>query len=225
MSTTPTPKTRVLIVDDHRTFAEAVSAVVTMQHDMSGRAVTSGTEAERSVTDDPPDVVLLGAVPADHEPGSIGRLLELAPGVGVLIVTDDDDDQVRARASRAGAHGFLTTFEPIQQILEAIRTVSSGERMDVRTPEDGSRGASSGKRRRQPHASERQRADRLSPREREILQLMADGSEPAQIVEQLGITPATLRTHVQNILTKLRVHSKTQAVLMAIRQGKVTGRR
>jgi two-component system nitrate/nitrite response regulator NarL len=54
---------------------------------------------------------------------------------------------------------------------------------------------------------------------------MADGSEPAQIVEQLGITPATLRTHVQNILTKLRVHSKTQAVLMAIRQGKVTGRR
>ena len=51
---------------------------------------------------------------------------------------------------------------------------------------------------------------------------MADGSEPPQIVARLGITPATLRTHIQNILTKLRVHSKTQAVLMAIRQGQVT---
>jgi len=213
----------VLIVDDHRTFAEAMAVVVTTQHDMTGRAVTSTSEAERAVVDDRPDVVLLGAIGADDEPDAVSRLLEHAPDLRILILTDGEDDQLRVRSSRAGAYGSLTTFEPIERVLEAIRAAVNGEPVDVRDEEP--RPAVSGRRRRQPHATEHQRSDRLSPREREILQLMANGSEPPQIATQLGISPATLRTHIQNILTKLRVHSKTQAVLMAIRQGKVSGRR
>jgi DNA-binding CsgD family transcriptional regulator len=73
-----------------------------------------------------------------------------------------------------------------------------------------------------PHATERQRSERLSPREREILQLMVDGLEPPEVAQRLGIRPATLRTHVYNILKKLGVHSKTQAVLLAVRQGRVS---
>ena len=79
-------------------------------------------------------------------------------------------------------------------------------------------------RRRAQHASERQRAERLSMRERQVLQLMADGASPREIARRLEITSNTLRTHMQNILTKLGVHTRTQAVVVAMRHGKVSAR-
>jgi DNA-binding NarL/FixJ family response regulator len=76
--------------------------------------------------------------------------------------------------------------------------------------------------RRKQDASMIQRLERLTPRELEILQLMADGKSGPQISEELGMSPHTLRTHVQNILTKLGVHSKLEALVAAIRHGKIT---
>jgi two-component system, NarL family, nitrate/nitrite response regulator NarL len=75
--------------------------------------------------------------------------------------------------------------------------------------------------RRQQQATERQRANRLTPRQVEILQLMADGVGPKEIARRLGVSPLTLRTHVQNILTRLGVHSKVEAIAVAMRQGRV----
>jgi DNA-binding NarL/FixJ family response regulator len=217
-------KTRVLVVDDHRTFAEAMALVISMQSDMSGRAVLSGSEAERAVLEDTPDIVLIDvAAPGLEGLTMAGRLIALVPSIRVMVLSDHDDELLRTRALLAGVHGFVSKFEPIERVLQAIRTARAGEPLAERSDQAAMK--LKGKRRRLPHATERQRSERLSPREREILQLMADGLEPPQIATRLGIAPATLRTHLQNMLMKLGVHSKTQALLMAVRQGKVSTRR
>ena len=217
-------KAKVLIVDDHRTFAQAMAIVISMQPDLAARAVLSGGESERAFAEDPPDVVLMDvAMPGHDGLAAAARMIARHPSVRVLVLSAHDDDLLRDRALGVGVFGFLSKFEPIDAVLDAIRRAVGGEPMPTRL--DGTRSRIRGGRRRVPHATERQRSERLSPREREILQLMVDGLESPQIVASLGISPATLRTHIQNILTKLGVHSKTQAVLVAVRQGRVTARR
>jgi DNA-binding NarL/FixJ family response regulator len=75
--------------------------------------------------------------------------------------------------------------------------------------------------RRHQESTERQRVNRLTARQLEILTLLAQGVRPKDIAAQIGVTPQTLRTHVQNMLTRLGVHSKTEAVALAMRQGKI----
>ena len=76
--------------------------------------------------------------------------------------------------------------------------------------------------RRHQESTERQRVNRLTDRQRQILQLMAEGVSPREMAAQLNVSPYTLRTHVQNILTRLSVHTKTEALAMAMRHGKVS---
>jgi len=150
------------------------------------------------------------------------RIAARAGGVRVLVLSEYQDDLLKSRSLRAGALGYLSKNESMERVIEAVRRVHAGE--DLVDPAERERLLRRAERRRWQHATERQRADRLSARESEILQLMADGLGPGDIVGRLSITPNTLRTHVQNILTKLGVHSKTQAVMAAIRQGKVSTR-
>jgi DNA-binding NarL/FixJ family response regulator len=216
-------KTDVLVVDDHATFAESLARVLSLEPDLRARIARSGIEAERAVEEAVPDVVLMDvSLPGADGIEVTSRLLREHPGLPIVILSAHDDDPLRARAAAAGVRGYLSKFEPLDRVFEAIREVRAGRALMDRS--DEARLRLQGKRRRIPHATERQRSERLSAREREILQLMADGFEPREISQQLGITPATLRTHVQNILTKLGVHSKTQAVLLAVRQGRVTAR-
>jgi DNA-binding NarL/FixJ family response regulator len=216
-------RTDVLIVDDHVTFAESLATVLSLEPDLRARIARSGIEAERAVAQSRPDVVLMDVA----LPGADGievalRLLAAHPALPIVVLSAYDDDPLRTRAVDAGLRGFLSKYEPLGGVIDAIRRVRAGETLMERS--DEARLRLNAKRRRVPHGTERQRSEQLSPREREILQLMADGFEPAEIIAQLGITSATLRTHTQNILTKLGVHSKTQAVLLAVRQGRVTAR-
>jgi len=214
---------RVLIVDDHRTFAQALSLALGLEPDLLPRAVSSAAEAAAAMDAEHPDVVLLDVV----MPGIDGievaqRIAARAGGVRVLVLSEYQDDLLKSRSLRAGALGYLSKNESMERVIEAVRRVHAGE--DLVDPAERERLLRRAERRRWQHATERQRADRLSARESEILQLMADGLGPGDIVGRLSITPNTLRTHVQNILTKLGVHSKTQAVMVAIRQGKVSAR-
>jgi DNA-binding NarL/FixJ family response regulator len=214
-------KVRVLVVDDHRASAQALTTVMSMQVDLLARSAASGAEAARAAADEEPDVVLV----ADSLQGEDGiqlatRLMGEHPSIRVLVLTDRHDDLRRSRAMTAGAYGFVSRLDPLEGVLEAVRKTAAGQAVVDLADEGRLRAA--GRRRRMPHATERQRSERLSPREREILQLMVDGLEPPEVAERLGISPATLRTHVYNILKKLGVHSKTQAVLLAVRQGRVS---
>jgi DNA-binding NarL/FixJ family response regulator len=126
---------------------------------------------------------------------------------------------VLAKAVEAGASGFLSKETALSEIVGSVRLAYQGE--TLMEPEEVRRVLRHLRHRRTQEADEKQRVDRLTPRETEILQLMAQGLPTDEIAAQLGVSPYTLRTHVQNILTKLGVHSKLEALAFAIRHGKV----
>jgi DNA-binding NarL/FixJ family response regulator len=211
----------VLIVDDHRASAQALTTVMSMQPDLLARSVASGAEAARAAGDVAPDVVLVAASLQGEDGIELAaRLVGDHPSARVLLLNEREDDVRRARALSAGVYGFVSRLDPLEEVLEVVRKSAAGQ--PVVDLSDEARLRTTGRRRRLPHATERQRSERLSPREREILQLMVDGLESPEVAERLGISLATLRTHVYNILKKLGVHSKTQAVLLAVRQGRVS---
>ena len=212
---------RVLVVDDHRTFADALATALETERGI--RVVGKATDAEKAVglaRDERPDVVLMDV----RMPGTDGivatrDLKEAAPETRVLMLSAYEEEELMARAVDAGAEAFLSKGLPMKAVAEAIRAASRGD--PLIQPEEVRRLLSNLRRRRDQDASARARVQRLTPRETEILQLMADGYSPEGIAEQIGISRHTLRTHIQNVLFKLKVHSKLEALAEAIRYGKV----
>jgi DNA-binding NarL/FixJ family response regulator len=216
---------RVLIVDDHRTFAEALRIAIGLERDLEVVGVEyDAMGAVRAATSTQPDVVLMDL----EMPGASGidatrGVLATCPSSRVIALTAHRDDLVLARVLEAGAIGILSKSDEISGVPPAVRRAHLGEPL---LPDEESRRLLRFLRhRRSLEASEGQLVDRLTPRETEILQAMADGLSPGGIASKLGVSPATLRTHVQNVLTKLRVHSKVEALALAIRHGKVAARR
>jgi DNA-binding NarL/FixJ family response regulator len=125
-----------------------------------------------------------------------------------------------ARAVQAGAAGLLRKTEAVVNVASSVRRAYRGEPIH---DEDEIEAAMRRLRHRRDRDGDiKQRLERLTPRETQILQEMAAGSSPEHIAKELGMSPHTLRTHTQNILTKLGVHSKMEALVLAIRHGKVT---
>jgi DNA-binding NarL/FixJ family response regulator len=217
----PTPQIDVLLVDDHRTFAEALATALRIHADLSPRLAGGGVEALEMIEREPPDVVLLDVeMPGPNGIDVIRQLRAVQPSVAVVMLSGHDDDLLRARAFEAGAVGYLPKDTPLAELPEAIRKAARGE--PLVDPEEANRLARYLRHRRHQEATERQRTNRLTSRQTEILQMVADGIPAAQIAERLGMSRLTLRTHVQNILTRLGVHTKTEAVTVAIRHGKVS---
>ncbi len=210
----------MLVVDGQRTVAEALAKAMGAETGIRARAAATVQEATDAVRLERPDVLVMDT----GAPGAVEAAATLAqgePSVPIVVLSDQHDDVTRRRAYESGARAFLTKRVPLDDLVAVVRATSGG--LPVTTvPPAGPMHASS--RRRMEHASERQRAERLSMREREVLQLMADGASPRDIARRMSITPNTVRTHVQNILTKLGVHSRTQAVIVAVRHGKVSAR-
>jgi DNA-binding NarL/FixJ family response regulator len=138
----------------------------------------------------------------------------------VIILTGDSDEVSLARAIEAGARGVVTKTAPLSELADAIRHAHAGE--PLHAPAEVNRALRTARARSAHDKDLQRRADRLTPRELQVLQAMAGGAGSATIADELGMSPHTVRTHVQNILTKLQVHSKTDAIVAAIRMGKVT---
>jgi DNA-binding NarL/FixJ family response regulator len=213
----------VLVVDDHRTFAEALALAVGLEPGLRARVATGGPEALRLAEEERPDVVLMDVqMPGMDGIEAIRRLLGVHPQARVVVLSAHEDDLSRARALEAGAVGHLSKSTPLAEVPELVRRVAGGE--SLVPPEERERLARYLRHRRHQEATERQRANRLTPRQREILQLMAEGVPPREIAARLEVSPLTLRTHVQNILTRLAVHSKVEAIAVALRHGKISPR-
>jgi DNA-binding NarL/FixJ family response regulator len=212
---------RVLVVDDHRTFADALATALGMERGI--RVVGTATDAERAVglaRDEHPDVVLMDVrMPGTDGINATRALKEAAPETRVLMLSAYEEEELVARAVDAGAEAFLSKGLPMKEVADAIRAASRGDPL-IR-PEEVRRLLANLRRRRDQDASARARVERLTPRETEILQLMADGYSPEGIAAEIGISRHTLRTHIQNVLFKLKVHSKLEALAEAIRYGKV----
>jgi DNA-binding NarL/FixJ family response regulator len=211
----------VVIADDHRSFGEALEIALGKERDLDiVRVVADGEDAVRAAVERQPDVVLMDLqMPGIDGIEATRRLREEGSTTAVIVMSGDPDDVTLARAVQAGARGFVPKTEAVEGLVNAIRRAHRGEplhdaaevhdsleRLRARTQIDGDLA---------------RRVQRLTPRELEILQALADGGAPDSIADQLGMSRHTLRTHTQNILTKLGVHSKVEAIIVAIRFGKV----
>lgn len=212
---------RIVIADDHRAFAEALAATMRMEDDLSIVAIVhDGESAIEVAIDKEPDVVLMDLqMPGLDGIAATRRIKESHPDTHVVILSATEAEHERARALDAGAEGYLSKERSVKDVTSSVRAVSQGKTLV--SPEETRRIMSHLRKRRARDLAERERVDRLTPRETQILQGLADGLPTESLAKKLGISRNTLRTHVQNILFKLKVHSKVEALALAIRHGKV----
>jgi DNA-binding NarL/FixJ family response regulator len=204
---------RVLVVDDHEMFASSLQLALTHEPDIDvvGTAASLAQAKELVATVEPQVVLLDHRLPDGLGVDAIGELKELRPETKVVVLTAAAEDSTLVRATEAGCAGFLLKTSPLEELVAAVRTAAAGE-MLVST-ELLSRLLS------------RLRADRAEPapeltaREREILQLIAEGLTNAAIARRLFISVNTVRNHVQSLLAKLGAHSKLEALSVAVREG------
>ena len=203
-----------LVVDDQRTFADAVALALDSQPGLRCvGSVGSVDEALAVLARGCPDVVLLDIqLPRVNGVEAIGLLRELCPTVRVIIVTAHPAPATLVAAIRAGADGFLPKDTPFRDILQAVRQTDEQLLVDhttldmvVHTEQAAPRDHG-----RPPH---------LTPRESQVLHLLADGRPVKQIARQLQMSVHTCRGHVRSLLSKLEVHSQLAAVVQAARLG------
>lgn len=213
---------RVVIADDHRSFGEALQIALDKESDLTViEVVGGGVDAVRAAVDDEPDVVLMDLrMPNVDGIEATRRLRSEGASSAVIILTGEGDDVSLGRAVEAGARGMVSKTAPVADVAEAIRHAHRGE--PLHRPNDVNRAIKSMRDRVGRDRDLMRRIERLTKRETEILQMMSEGASSETISTTLGMSPHTLRTHVQNVLTKLSVHSKTEAVVAAIRMGKIT---
>jgi DNA-binding NarL/FixJ family response regulator len=215
------PSISVLVVDDHRTFAEALALAMAMEKDLNATSAWGGMAGIAAADREQPDVVLIDLVmPGIDGLEVIRRIRQVQPRARILALSGHDEDLMKARALEAGARGWVSKLTPVGELPDIVRRAHRGEALI--DPEETARLLRYLRHRRHQLATERQRANRLTPRQTQILQLLSDGVTPAEITRRLHVTPATLRTHVQNVLTRLGVHTKVEAVALAMRHGKIS---
>lgn len=213
---------KVLIVDDQRTFGEALQLALAKEKDLRVvDVVTDGPSAVEAAGELKPDVVLMdAAMPGMSGIEATRRIKDVDPEAQVLILSGYEDELLLARAVQAGAVGLVRKTEAVTSVADSVRQAHRGE--PLHDEEEITGALRRLRHRRERDATIEQRLARLTPREVEILEHMAAGNQPESIAEELGMSLYTLRTHTQNILTKLGVHSKLEALVLAIRYGKVS---
>jgi DNA-binding NarL/FixJ family response regulator len=198
---------RVLCVDDHRLMREGVAKIVGVQPDMEVVAEASnGEHAVSQFLASRPDVTLMDLqLPVTSGTEATRRIRELDHSARIIVLTMYRGDEDVHRAFEAGAMGYVLKDTISDDLIHVIREVYAGRR--VVTPEI------------QQTLDERARLPTLSLRERQVLELMAEGLRNKEIAAALGISADTTGMHVKNIYTKLNVHDRTAAVARAIRRG------
>lgn len=209
-STGPEPSPRLLVVDDHVMFAEALADSLSRRggFDVVGVA-TSVAAAVRLAERTQPGVVLLDLSLGGDDPyAAIPRLAGLPGHPQVVVLTASHDRRHAARAIAAGASGFLTKDLSLDALVEGIRAVASGRTAISPTM----LGEVLRELSQVSHPL-------LTPRELEVLRLLAAGHAPAEMAPILGISTNTARNHVQRILTKTGSRNRLEAVARAREQG------
>jgi DNA-binding NarL/FixJ family response regulator len=201
---------RILVADDHPVVRDGLAAMLGTQGDFEivGTA-TSGVEAVERAAAFKPDIVLMDLEMAGRDDGvaAIGRLAEEAPESRVLVFTAFDRDEQIIGAIKAGARGYLLKGAPRDEVFRAIRAVHAGGSLVEPVV------ASKLLRR------VRENEDAVTPREVEVLRLLARGLPNKAIARELGVTERTVKFHVGSLIGKLDASNRTQAVAHARARG------
>ncbi|MEU4742362.1 response regulator transcription factor [Actinosynnema sp. NPDC023658] len=216
---------RVVVADDHQVIRAGYAALLDTQPDFTVVGTASdGGEAVRVCRELSPDVVLMDVrMPGVDGIEATRRLLGGAGGPRVLILTTFDLDEYVYDALRAGASGFLLKDVTAEQLFDAVRVVAAGEALLAPTvtrrlisefarlrPERGA----------PPDAA----LSTLTPRETQVLRLVAEGLSNPEVAARLVVTEETVKTHVSRVLNKLGLRDRTQAVVAAYESGLVVPR-
>jgi DNA-binding NarL/FixJ family response regulator len=202
---------RILIVDDHPVVCSGLTSMLSMQAglEVTGSAA-SGEEALAMVQRDCPDLMLLDLrMPGMDGIAVLNALKQMEHAPRVMVLTSFEKEEDIYRAIRAGAHGYLLKDTSESEMIAAINIVHSGKRY---IPWHIA-----------AHLTDRMMRADLTARELQILELLAQGSTNKQIAGTLSISDNTVRHHVNNIMEKLQVTDRTEAVATALRNGVLSG--
>jgi DNA-binding NarL/FixJ family response regulator len=209
----PTAPARVLIVDDHEVLAASLAQVLDHEADLTVVGAAGTLERARAqLATEKPDVVLLDhRLPDGDGVEAIPDLLALRPEASIVVLTATTADHVLVAAIEGGASGFVSKTRGLDEVTSAVRAAAAGE--SVISPEMLARLL--------PRLHRRAAAprDKLTERERDVLQLLAEGLSNAAIAERLFVSVHTVRNHVANLSNKLGAHSKLEALSIAVREG------
>lgn len=198
---------RLLLVDDHFVVRSGLAASLHLEDDM--RVVAEASDANEAITafeSSKPDVVLMDLQMGETSGiDAVAKICQDYPSARILVFSSFARDEDVYRAIRAGALGYLQKASPREDLLEAVRQVAQGNRY-------------------LPREIAQRLADRLSrpepsPREREVLALIAKGRSNKEVASDLGLSEDTVKRHVSNLMAKLGAQDRTQAVTEALRRG------
>lgn len=209
MNTSNIEKMKVMVVDDHPLMRVGIASIVNARADMTV-VVQAGTgeEAVALFAKHKPDVTLMDLkLPGISGVDAIRAIRSTCPGARFVVLTTYEGDADIHRALEAGAQGYVIKGMPYQTLIEALQRVHKGGRF---LPPPVARALAS----RMPDSE-------LSAREQEVLRLLASGKSNKDIAFLLGITEATVKSHVSAILVRLDVSDRTEAVVTALQRGLV----
>ena len=198
---------RVLTVDDHPLLREGIAVLIDTQSDMQliGEA-SNGREALEQFRNHRPDITLMDLqMPEVSGIDAISAIRGEFPDARIIVLTAHAGDFQISRALKAGARGYLLKSMLRQELLETIRAVHAGQkRLSAKAAAEIAE-----------HAID----DVLTPREIDVLRLIANGDANREIAGKLSLTEETVKTHVKNILAKLAVNDRTHAVTVGLKRG------
>jgi DNA-binding NarL/FixJ family response regulator len=215
----PAEQLRVLIVDDHALFRRGLQMVLRQEADIEvvGEAA-DGNEAVEKAQETMPDVILMDVrMPRRTGIEAAQQIKELLPHVKILMLTISDEEADLYDAIKAGASGYLLKEIPIDEVASAIRSVFAGQSRLSPSMAAKLLGefAAMSKRAEETRPFP---APRLTDREMEVLRLVAQGLNNRDIAGKLFISENTVKNHIRNILEKLHLHSRIQAVAYAVKE-------
>jgi DNA-binding NarL/FixJ family response regulator len=214
---------RTMIVDDHALFRRGLEMVLEEEGDIElvGQA-SDGAEAVEKAAESLPDVVLMDIrMPRSSGIEACRAMKEAAPSAKIVILTISDEEEDLFEAIRAGASGYLLKDIPLDEVADTVRAVYGGQSLINPSMAGKLLTEFATLAKRDEDDTDRAQevpAPRLTEREMQVLKLVARGMNNRDIAKELFISENTVKNHVRNILEKLQIHSRMEAVMVAVRE-------
>jgi len=212
---------RTMIVDDHALFRRGLEMVLEGEPDIDlvGQA-SDGAEAVEKAAESLPDIVLMDIrMPRSNGIEACRAVKAAAPSAKIVILTISDEEEDLFEAIRAGASGYLLKDIPLDEVADTVRAVHGGQ--SLINPSMAAKlltEFAALARRDDEERAQEVPAPRLTEREMQVLKLVARGMNNRDIAKELFISENTVKNHVRNILEKLQIHSRMEAVMVAVRE-------